>query len=80
MQNINSYFCVIFTDNVFRMYTPEGNSFDRHLLYVTKPYITFKVRARESVNIMLMPDPQGTWWIDGYEIIIGSFSNTKIGD
>ena len=59
------------------MYTPAGNDFDRYLVYIAKSYVTFRVLACESVSIMLMPDPQGTWWIDGYEIVLGSYANTK---
>ena len=63
--------------NAVRMYTPVDDSFDRYLLYLAKPYVTFRVRACESASITLMPDPQGTWWIDGYQIVLGSYANTK---
>ena len=66
-----------FLDNAFRMYTPAEDAFDKYLLYVEKPYVTFRVRACESVNIVLISDPQGTWWIDGYKIVLGSYTNTK---
>ena len=63
--------------NALRMYTPVGDTFDRYLLYLAKPYVTFRVRACESASVTLMPDPQGTWWIDGYQIVLGSYANTK---
>ncbi len=72
---INAFF--LFSDNVYRMYTTADSNYDQYLMYISKPYITFRIKACESVNLVLMPDPQGTWWIDGYEIILGSYGNSK---
>ncbi len=64
-------------DNAFRMYTPDDNSFDRYLVYVKKPHVTFRARTCESLSVLLIPDAAAQWWRDGYEVVLGSFSNTK---
>ena len=77
-QSFSIYFIkFLLSGNAVRMYTPVGDSFDRYLLYLAKPYVTFRVRACESATVTLIPDPQGTWWIEGYQIVLGSYENTR---